>query len=119
MKHLILISFIFLGALAQADMKNPSSVLKAKIQKLAMDHIAVQALLKSSASVVMMDQKACSIKAENIQGEIQNNLIDGAITLIQNCSNAEMDGGSHTTIEATISADRVLIDKVEIGYSGF
>ncbi len=112
MKKLILISFILIGSFAQADMK-------AKIQKMALEHVAVQALLKSSATVVMMDQKACLLKAENIQGEVQNNLTNGQITLIQNCSNTKMDGGSHTTIQATISADRVLIDKVEIGYSGF
>lgn len=118
MKYLILsLSLIF--SVAHADIKNPSTALKAKIEKLTLANEAVQALLKSSASVVMMDQKACSLKAEKVQGSEQNGLANGEITLVQNCSNTEMDGGSHTVIQAMISADRVLIEKVDIGYSGF
>lgn len=112
MKYLIMLVSLFAVSFAQADVK-------AKIEKLALAHVAVQALLKSSASVVMMDQKACSLKTEKIQGSEKNGFANGEVTLVQNCSNTEMDGGSHTVIQAMISADRVLIEKVEIGYSGF
>ena len=119
MKSVIAILVLFNLSLAHANFKSPTAAVKTKIQKLALEHVAVKAILATSASVVMMDQKKCSLEATEIQGELQSGYVTGSIKLNQICDNVEMDGSSNTRIEVTISADRALIDKVEIGYSGF
>jgi hypothetical protein len=119
----VLFAISFFAMTVHADYKNPSADIKARLSKVALAHVAVQALLKSSASEVMMTTNKCQLELKSIVGEAdsfnQNKTVSGALEIQQICDNTEAGAATNTKIQASIGSDKMMIDTVQIGRSGF